>query len=79
MPTGPGLGAGAADEVRVPAGGGHALGREKLPGDVGKVKGGPGEIHAGAPYRICGCSDGSPSAALKQPHHTITHWTTSFR
>jgi hypothetical protein len=47
---------------------------------VGK-KGNPGEIDTGVPYQKSrGCTDGSPSAALGQPHLvTTTHWTTSFR
>jgi len=44
-------------------------------------KGNPGQIQAGVPYKeSAAASDGSPSAALKQPHLvTTTHWTTSFR
>jgi hypothetical protein len=46
------------------------------------IKGNPGEIDTEVSYKkACGCfSDGSPSAASKQPHlFTTTHWTTSFR
>jgi hypothetical protein len=44
-------------------------------------KGNPGEIGTGVPYtNHAAASDGSPSAALEQPHLiTTTHWITSFR
>ena len=41
-----------------------------------RIKGNPGEIDTGVSYKkVCGCfSDGSPSAASKQPHlFTTTH------
>ena len=45
-----------------------------------RIKGNSGEIRTGVPYKIAAASDGSPSAASKQPHLvTTTHWTTSFR
>ena len=48
---------------------------------LGEKKGNPGEIDAGVPYdQSAAASDGSPSAALEQPHLvTTTHETTSFR
>jgi len=47
----------------------------------GEEKGNPGQIDAGVPYeRSAAASDGSPSAASKQPHLvTITQGNTSFR
>src|SRR5207245_9764853 len=59
--------------------------RSKSCGDVrghgySRLKGNSGEIRTGVPYKFAAASDGSPSAALEQPHLvTTTHWTTSFR
>jgi len=41
-------------------------------------RGTPARIEAGLPTESAAASDGSPSAALEQPHRTITHWITSF-